>query len=70
MAGILLKVINVFHGGHPVFSTPTSIDSIKKSTKKKKKLKLRNKTRWNPRWKATENSSLKQFRRQRNRLDK
>ena len=35
MAGILLKVINVFHGGHPVFSTPTSINSIQKSTKKR-----------------------------------
>ena len=35
MAGILLKVINVFHGGHPVFSTPTSIDSNQKSTRKR-----------------------------------
>ena len=46
MAGILLKVINVFRGEELALFTVTSIHSIRKSTKNRN-----SETRWNPRWK-------------------
>ena len=46
MAGILLKVINVFRGEDSALFTVTRIRSILKSTKNRN-----SETRWNPRWK-------------------
>ena len=57
MAGILLKVFNVFPSGNFMV---TSIRCIRKSTK----------NRCNTKQKATENSRHKQIKRQRNRVDK
>ena len=57
--GILLKVINVFHSENKALFTVTSIHSIQKSTKNRNS---------ETRSKATENSRLKQVKRERNRV--
>ena len=55
MTVIWLNVLNVFHGEKSALFTVTSIHSIPKSTKNRN-----SETKWNPRRKATENSTLKQ----------
>ena len=67
MAGILLKVINVFRSENLALFTVTSSHCIRKSTKKNNR---NSETKWNPKWKATENSRLKPVKRQRNRVSK
>ena len=65
MTGVLLKVINVFCSENLALFMVTSIYRIRKSTKRRN-----SKTGWNPKWKATENSKLKQVKRHRNRINK
>ena len=61
MARMLLKVINVFHDESSALFMVTCVHNIRKSTKNRNS---------ETRWKTTENSRLKKFKRLRNQVDK
>ena len=61
MAGVLIKVINVFGSENLALFTINSIHNIRKSTKNRN-----SETKWH----ATENLSLKQVKWHRNQVDK